>query len=203
MARTIARDHDHKRVQILKSAAHVFAREGFDRASMTQLARECGISKANIYHYYDGKDAILYDILDSYLSNLRDRILGIDFKGLTPEARLRLVAREILNAYKGADDEHQVQINALSALPEDQQQQLRAYQRDMVGFVSDCLRATAPDVFGDDRARLRAVTMSVFAMLNWYFMWSAHADTDAREAYAGLVCDLTLNGVRGLIGGSA
>ncbi|MEY8840231.1 TetR/AcrR family transcriptional regulator, partial [Cribrihabitans sp. XS_ASV171] len=47
MARTIAKDHDQKRAQILKSAARVFAREGFDRASMTQLARECGISKAN------------------------------------------------------------------------------------------------------------------------------------------------------------
>lgn len=198
MARTIAKDHDQKRAQILKSAAHVFAREGFDRASMTQLARECGISKANIYHYYDGKDAILFDILDSYLSELRDRVLGVDTDGLAPEARLRRVAREILNAYKGADDEHQVQMNALSALPEDQQSRMRAYQRDMVRFVSDCLRAAAPEVFADDRAKLRATTMSVFGMLNWYFMWSADADTQAREAYAGLVCDLTLNGVRGL-----
>jgi AcrR family transcriptional regulator len=198
MARTIAKDHDEKRAQILQSAAQVFAREGFDRASMTQLARDCGISKANIYHYYDGKDAILFDILDSYLSGLRDRILGVDTGGLTPEGRLRLVAREILNAYKGADAEHQVQMSALSALPEDQQDRMRAYQRDMVRFMGDCLRAVAPDVLANDRDRLRSVTMSVFGMLNWYFMWAADADTAAREAYADLVCDLTLNGVRGL-----
>ncbi|MCB1335924.1 MAG: TetR family transcriptional regulator [Maritimibacter sp.] len=198
MARTIAKDHDQKRAQILKSAAHVFAREGFDRASMTQLARECGISKANIYHYYSSKDAILFDILDSYLSGLRDRILGGETQGLAPEERLRRVMRDILNAYKGADDEHQVQINALSALPEDQQRQMRAYQRDMVRFMSDLLRDVAPEAFGNDPARLRAATMSVFGMLNWYFMWSADADTAAREAYADLVCDLTLNGVRGL-----
>ena len=198
MARTIAKDHDQKRAQILKSAARVFAREGFDRASMTQLARECGISKANIYHYYGSKDAILFDILDSYLSGLRDLILSTDTGGLDPEARFRRVVREILNAYKGSDDEHQVQINALSALPEDQQEQLRAYQRDMVRFMSDTIRAAAPQAVGQDRARLRAITMSVFGMLNWYFMWSADADTAAREAYAELVCDLTLNGVRGM-----
>lgn len=198
MARTIARDHDEKRTQILRSAALVFAREGFDRASMTQLARECGISKANIYHYYDGKDAILYDILDGYLSALRDRILGVDTGGLTPEGRLRLVVREILDAYKGADAEHKVQINALSALPAGQQARLRAYQRDMVRLVGDCLRAVAPDVLGDDRDKLRAVTMSVFGMLNWHFMWATDADTAARKAYADLICDLTLNGVRGL-----
>lgn len=198
MARTIAKDHDRKRDQILRSAALVFAREGFDRASMTQLARECGISKANIYHYYDSKDAILFDVLDSYLSALRDRILGVQTDGLTPEARLRLVVREVLAAYQGADSEHQVQMNALSALPDDQQDRLRAYQRDMVRFMGDCLRAVAPDVLGDNRDRLRSVTMSVFGMLNWYFMWSADADTAARNAYGDLVCDLTLNGVRGL-----
>lgn len=198
MARTIAKDHDLKRAQILKSAARVFAREGFDRASMTQLARECGISKANIYHYYDSKDAILFDILDSYLSGLRDLILSVDTEGLDPEKRFRRMVREILNAYKGADEEHQVQINALSALPEDQQEQMRAYQRDMVRFMSDCIKALAPEVFAEDRIRLRATTMSVFGMLNWYFMWSADADTAAREAYADLVCDLTLKGVRGL-----
>ena len=67
MARTIAKDHDQKREQILKSAAKVFADQGFDRASMNLLAKECGISKANIYHYYDSKDALLFDLLDSLI----------------------------------------------------------------------------------------------------------------------------------------
>jgi len=198
LARTIAKDHDEKRAQILKAAAKVFATEGFDRASMTQLARECGISKANIYHYYDGKDAILFDILDTYLSELRERIAGVDITGLSPDTALRRVVGEILQAYQGADHEHQVQVNAMSALPEDQQIQMRTYQRDMVKFMSTCIRAVAPDVFADDKDRLRATTMSVFGMLNWYYMWNSGAGSQAREDYADLVCDLTLNGVRGI-----
>lgn len=198
MARTIAKDHDQKRDQILKAAAKVFATEGFDRASMTQLARECGISKANIYHYYDGKHAILFDILDSYLSALRDRIVGIDVTGLDPQARLLRTVSEILLAYQGADHEHQVQISGMSALPDDQQKRMRRYQRDMVSYVSDTIRAVAPDVFGDDDAKLRATTMSVFGMLNWYYMWNTGAGSKARDDYAQLVSDLTLHGVMGL-----
>ncbi|GAA6201716.1 TetR/AcrR family transcriptional regulator [Aquicoccus sp. SU-CL01552] len=198
MARTIAKDHDQKRAQILKSAAKVFAEEGFDRASMTKLATECGISKANIYHYYDSKDAILYDILDSYLSTLRDRILDVDTEGLPPEDRLRRVIREILRAYQGADHEHQVQISALSALPEDQQDQMRTYQRDMVKFMGDCLRQAAPEVFEDAPAKLRGATMSVYGMLNWYFMWNSDAGAQERDDYADLVCDLALKGLRGI-----
>lgn len=197
MARTIAKDHDQKRDQILKSAAKVFATEGFDRASMAQLARECGISKANIYHYYDSKHAILFDILHTYLLDLRDRVVGIQ-PGRDAQDTLRVAVAAILQAYQGADHEHQVQISGMSALPEDQQAQLRGYQRDMVRFLSDTIMAAAPDVFENDKVRLRSTTMSVFGMLNWYYMWNTGAGSKAREDYANLVTDLTLKGVHGL-----
>ncbi|WP_171209388.1 MULTISPECIES: TetR/AcrR family transcriptional regulator [unclassified Ruegeria] len=197
MARTIAKDHDDKRSHILKSAARVFAREGFDRASMSQLARECGISKANIYHYYDSKDAILFDMLETYLHQLRDAICGLDLKGLDAQARLRRVVQEILVAYQGADDEHRVQSAGLSALPDEQQVLLRGYQRELVVFLSDILAENAP-ALREDKRRLRATTMSVFGMLNWFYMWNTDADEAARKDYAALVSDLTLNGLKGL-----
>ncbi|MDO6478769.1 TetR/AcrR family transcriptional regulator [Shimia thalassica] len=198
MARTIAKDHDQKREQILTTAAKVFATEGFDRASMAMLARECGISKANIYHYYDSKDALLFDILETYLRELRDRICGIDIEGLTPEEQLRRAVAETLQAYQGADHEHQVQIGSMSALPEDQQKLLRGYQRDMVMFMRDIVASNASTVFEQDPEKLRATTMSVFGMLNWYYMWNSGAGTAAREEYADLVTNLTLGGVNGL-----
>ncbi|MBY6082252.1 TetR/AcrR family transcriptional regulator [Ruegeria arenilitoris] len=198
MARTIAKDHDQKRAQILKSAARVFAREGFDRASMTQLARECGISKANIYHYYNSKDAILFDILETYLRELRDLICGLEIEGLSPPEKLHRVVAEILLAYQGVDDEHRVQTSGMSALPEDQQRLLRGYQRDMVNFLSGILSEVAPDVFQGDGAKLRSATMSVFGMLNWYYMWNSGADAQARRDYAALVSNLTLSGVKAL-----
>ncbi|MFS4580751.1 TetR/AcrR family transcriptional regulator [Phaeobacter sp. C3_T13_0] len=197
MARTIAKDHDHKRTQILTSAAKVFAEQGFDRASMTQLARECGISKANIYHYYDSKDAVLFGVLDTYLCELRDRVCSVDVTGLVPDQRLRRIVSEILLAYQGADNEHQVQISAMSALPEPQQALLRGYQRELVHLVSDALAAVASDEIAQDPAKLRATTMSVFGMLNWYYMWNSGTGPEAREGYAEMVADLTMNGIKG------
>ena len=198
MARTIAKDHDQKRKQILKTAAKVFADQGFDRASMSLLAKECGISKANIYHYYDSKDAILYDILETYLRKLRNRICNVDTHGMTPEQKLHTAVREILLAYQGADDEHRVQISGMSALSDDQQKLLRGYQRDLVSFVSGILRDVSPDVFDGQTARLRAATMSVFGMLNWYYMWNTGAGSAAREDYADLVSTLTVHGLHKL-----
>jgi AcrR family transcriptional regulator len=198
VARTIAKDHDQKREQIIKRAAKIFADQGFDRASMTLLAKECGISKANIYHYYDSKDAILYDILETYLRDLRDRICNVDFEGLEPEEKLRKAVREILFAYQGADDEHRVQISGMNALADDQQRKLREYQRDMVNFINNILQELSPETLGDDKAKLRGATMSVFGMLNWYYMWNTGAGTKAREDYADLVSTLTVHGIRKL-----
>ena len=198
MARTIAKDHDQKRDQILKSAAKVFADQGFDRASMTMLAKECGISKANIYHYYKSKDAILYDILETYLRDLRDTTLSVDTGGLNPEEKLRAVVRAILLAYQGADDEHRVQISGMSALPPEEQKILRGYQRDLVSFVSDILRGVSPQTFEGDSTKLRAATMSIFGMLNWYYMWNTGAGSQAREDYADIVSSLTVHGLHKL-----
>ncbi len=198
MVRTIAKDHDKKREQILTSAAKVFAEQGFDRASMSLLARECGISKANIYHYYDSKDALLFDILDTYLQNLRDRICGIVLDGLSPEAQLQAIVSETLLAYQGADNEHRVQTTGIAALPVEQQDILRGYQRDMVRQMSDVLAANAPEIFGAAKGKLHSTTMSVFGMLNWFYMWNSRAGADAREDYAQLVTDLTLKGLRGV-----
>ncbi|MBL4811043.1 MAG: helix-turn-helix transcriptional regulator, partial [Rhodobacteraceae bacterium] len=67
MARTIATDYADKRRAILRAAARLFADEGFNKASMANVATACGISKANIYHYYPSKTSLLFDMLESHL----------------------------------------------------------------------------------------------------------------------------------------
>ncbi len=195
MARSIARDHDEKRAAILKSAARVFANEGYDRASMTRLAAECGISKANIYHYYTSKDAILFDVLDRYLSDLTDRVTGLDLATVTPHDSLRQVVVEIMLAYEGSDDEHRVQVNGVELLPPDEQKVLKGYQRKIVEYVSEIIANAAPAAFAGDPAKLRQATMALFGMLNWYYMWNPGAGRQARIDYAGLVAEMTLGGI--------
>lgn len=196
MARTIAKDHDDKRRLILKRAAHVFATEGFDRASVARVAKACEISKANIYHYYASKDDILFDILNSYLSGLRDRICDMDLSELSAEDAFRRTLRDVLLSYQGADDEHRLQINGINQLQPNLQKQLRMYQSELVHFMSDRIAQVGPDTLRSDAQKLHEITMSVFGMLNWHYMWNTNADEAARENYAGVIADLTLDGIR-------
>ena len=198
MARTVAKDYDDKRVHILKTAAKLFAVEGVARASMSQLAHAAGISKANIYHYYDSKDALLYDILDTYLVQLKDRISNLHLAGLTAEEKLHQIIYEILQFYDGMDHEHKIQTEGIPLLPPVQQDILRGYQRDMVATLEAVLIELAPDIFEGQKEKLRATTMSIFGMVNWFYMWNSHKSEAARQNYAELVSKLANFGIKGL-----
>ncbi|MFZ1813267.1 MAG: TetR family transcriptional regulator [Rhizobiaceae bacterium] len=199
VARTIAKDHDAKRRLIRDRAAAVFAGSGFDKASMSLLAIDCGISKASIYHYYQSKDALLFDILDNHLRNIAAKVGEVASSNLEPVAKLDAMILSILLAYRGADDEHRLQFNSLSALPGAQQEELRGHQRRIVDMVRKVLREVRPDTMGGDARRLQATTMSLFGMLNWFYMWNRDDSEQARIDYARLVASL-LKGGLGAIG---
>jgi AcrR family transcriptional regulator len=201
MARTIAKDHEAKREAILKTAAVFFAKHGFDRASMGKLADACGVSKALIYHYYPSKDALLFDILDTHLTALVEVVETAAAEPGSPSGRLRALVRAILIAYRDSDAEHKVQLDALSSLPEDKQTHLRALQRRLVACMSDCVREIEPDRFRARPELLAPVTMSVFGMLNWFYLWYKPGGPVDRDAYADIVADLVIGGLPAVCAG--
>lgn len=193
MPRGLARDHEDKRTAIRKGAASYFAEHGFGRASMAGVARACGVSKALLYHYHASKEALLFDILDMHLSRLVATVGTVEERA--PEPRFRALVRAILLACRDADAEHRLQLDALSALPSGQQTILRGRQRRLVGVMAEALAALEPGLSGE---RLRAATMSVFAMLNWFFLWHRPGRGLSRECYAELVTDMLLGGLPAL-----
>ena len=194
MARPIAKDHAQTRAALLKTAARVFADEGFDRASMAGLAKACGISKSLIYHYYPSKEALLYDILHTHLSALKGAVDGVA-AGPDAEAHLRAIVHAVLEAYRHADAEHKLQLDALGVLPKAQQTELATIQRDLVELVSGALRLAAPELFDRRPEALRPAAMSLFGMLNWVYMWHRPSGGMSRADYADMVADLMLGGM--------
>ena len=59
IARARSADFDLNRETIVRSAARLFAQQGYPGTSMSDLARECGISKPLLYHYVDDKYQLL------------------------------------------------------------------------------------------------------------------------------------------------
>ncbi|MEJ1159545.1 TetR/AcrR family transcriptional regulator [Prosthecomicrobium sp. N25] len=196
MARPKAVDHDDKRSALLRAAARLFADAGYDRSSMAEVAKACGVSKALVYHYYVSKDVLLHDIIRQHLEELVEAVETANGRDLPPRERLERLAVALLEAYRDADAEHKIQINELKKLPREQQDEIRALERRLVAVFADAIAAAVPALAGTPL--LKPVTMSLFGMLNWHYLWFRPGGPISRQDYARIAVRLATEGARGL-----
>ncbi len=197
MARVRSEAYDDRRQEILDRAAGLFARHGFARTSISTLSRECNASKAWIYHYYESKEAILFDILHDHIRMLRDAVQTADDPEAAPEARLEALIAALLEAYGDSDDKHRVLLSELGILAPTQQRQIRALEREIVALFAAAVADLNP-ALAAQRNLIKPVTMSLLGMLNWHFTWFRKDGPLTRQDYVDLVTRLFISGVKGL-----
>lgn len=196
MARTRANDFEEKQRGILQNAATVFAEQGMDKASMSQIAAHAQVSKALLYHYYPSKDALIFAIIIGHLEELDTAITAADDPDLPPQQRLRKLVGTVLECYRGADNEHKVQLNASAALNEEQRAAITQIERRIVRHFSNVLLDLNPDLDQKERPLLMPVTMSLFGMMNWVYMWFRDGGRISRKDYADVATTLILEGIK-------
>jgi AcrR family transcriptional regulator len=64
---------DERRSQLLELGAQLFARHSYDELSMADVAREAGISKALLYHYFPSKQEMFVATLQAAAEEVRER----------------------------------------------------------------------------------------------------------------------------------
>lgn len=65
---------DERRRQLLEAGADLFARHSYDELSMAKIAREIGISKALLYHYFPSKQAFFQATLEQAAAELAETV---------------------------------------------------------------------------------------------------------------------------------
>jgi AcrR family transcriptional regulator len=193
MARPRATDYAKKQRGILRRSAELFARHGFTGTSITMIADACGVSKTLLYHYYSSKEAVLFDLLDEHLRHLVEVLEGAAQTPGSHQERLHALAIALLDAYRGADAEHQVQIANLKLLPTDKQATLKAIERRLIEIVAEVIAGALPAA-ATRRDVLMPLTMSFFAMLNWHYLWFREGRGLTRDQYARMATQIVLSG---------
>ena len=90
-----------------------------------------------------------------------------------------------------------MQIAALKALPPDRQEVLKGLERRLVRTFAAAIAGINPALAGDSPLQ-KPVTMSLFGMLNWHYMWFRPSGPISREDYADLATRLIVEGARSL-----
>ncbi|WP_133649502.1 TetR/AcrR family transcriptional regulator [Paraburkholderia flava] len=173
MARTRAPDHETQRDQILELAAEKFAQTSYPSTSMSDLAAASGTSKARLYHYYESKEAILFDLLDRYTKRLMLIIAEVEGasqrRSLSERDTFAELVRAFLAEYETSHSRHVALLNDVKYLVDAQREVILNRQRDVVAAFARQLARAYPDRV--TRQNQTALTMMVFGMINWTFTW--------------------------------
>ena len=200
MARPKSASHELKRDEILDIAAQCFADASYPATSMNTIAAAGGTSKARLYHYYDSKEAILFDLLDRYTQRLLSVIGQVEAtaqrRNLDDRAALHELVRAFLQEYETSATRHAALLHATPFLGETQRELILNRQRDMVAAVTRFLRRAYPHRLTPHNQT--AVAMMLFGMINWTFTWLRPAGPLSYEAFADEVIRLIENGLIGV-----
>jgi len=88
LAAALERQDSAKRRQIMEGARAVFLAQGFDGASMGEIARQAGVSKGTLYVYFDSKEALFEAIAEEECQAQAERVFALDSNDHDVEAVL-------------------------------------------------------------------------------------------------------------------
>jgi AcrR family transcriptional regulator len=194
VARTRSKHFPDNQSLILDRAAELFARLGFHRASIAELAQECNYSKASLYHYYDSKEAILFALLDQHLDELSELADEAMAKSADPVEQFQHFVKENMRLYVNKVHHHVVLNRDMRYLPPELHEHIRHKARTLVARVSKLLREIRPELAkapGNDTV----YAMLFYGMLNWTYTWYDPKGSIGAEQFAHMAADLYLHGL--------
>jgi AcrR family transcriptional regulator len=180
---------------LVRAGAAVFARRGYRRTQMADVAREMGVSPGNLYNYVEGKDALFYLVLRRALGERPDdHPLDLPVTG----ASVPFTAEWMANRLDFVSDFPELERAFAGARPTHQEAEVEAIVGELYDVVArmrlgvDMLERSVEDVpevaqvFGEARREL-------FARYERYLRQRAKAGTirvEDPEAVAHLIVEL-------------
>ncbi|SHH48150.1 TetR/AcrR family transcriptional regulator [Marivita hallyeonensis] len=83
--------------QVIQGAQHVFLRDGFEGASVDEIARAAGVSKATLYSYFPDKRLLFMEVATVQCQQQAQESIDRLDMSLPPEKVLHLVAHQFLS----------------------------------------------------------------------------------------------------------
>ena len=167
------------RQEILRTAARLFQQRGYDATSMNDVAAALKLSKGGLYHHFQSKDEILYEIMNHAMEITQERVLN-PVRGIAdPVERLRALIRlHIEVVLSPRDREITVMLHENHPLPPALRKRINARKKDYIHFLENLMAEvqkecrTSPTVSSHKgRVSPRAAAFALLGMINWIYQW--------------------------------
>ncbi len=164
-----------RRDHLVKLAAEIFARKGFQATTVREIAKEAGILSGSLYHHFDSKETIVDEVLSTFLEDLIGRYRAILAKGGEPREVLTAMVRtgfNTLEPHRAAITVMQNDWNYLRSLPGDRFGYLVAAEDEVERmWVDQIKRGQAEGLFRadvDPKLTYRMIRDTIWVSVRWF-----------------------------------
>jgi AcrR family transcriptional regulator len=184
-----------KRRAIINSAARIFDSEGYHATTVDTLARAVGLKKPSVYHYFSGKDEILYWIHEEFIELLITKQLAREAQDLPAPLALRSVIGDVLSLMDTHRGHVRVFFENHRELPAERRETISAKRNRYAALVeAEIVRAIDAGDIREVDSRLTALAM--FGMCNWSYQWYRSDGSRTSAEIADFFWDLLFEGLR-------
>lgn len=185
---------DRRRLLIVAKAADLFDDVGYTQTSMDDIARSVQMAKPTLYHYFSGKDEILFSIHEEFLDLLISRQGEREALELPASGEIFEVMADILDLMDTHRGHVRVFFEHHRELPDDKRAVVAKKRSEYQAYVTRLIEKGIRD--GEFRPTDAVLTtLAIFGMCNWAYQWySTDGELSPREI-AGRFWDLLQAGV--------
>lgn len=188
-----ARRRDRQRDAILRAAARLFRERGFADTGMRDIAAAADLSAANLYHYFNGKNDLLFYCQDRALDRMLAAVAAARAESTSAAERLRLVfaahLRTLLDEIEGATAH--LQIDALPPAMRDAIVRKRdRYEHALRRIIQEGV--AAGELVAMDRA---LVARAMLGAMNWTVTWFRPEGPDTAAGVGDVISRFLVRGM--------
>ncbi len=160
------------RQEILRAAARLFQQQGYDATSMNDVAAALKLSKGGLYHHFQSKDEILFNIMSHAMDITEDRVINVARRVEDPEERLRTLIRLHIGVVLSEEDrEITVMLHENHPLPPALRRKINGRKKDYVHFVENMIADVQRKRNSTSTVTPRAAAFALVGMINWIYQW--------------------------------
>ncbi|RMF22212.1 MAG: TetR/AcrR family transcriptional regulator, partial [Deltaproteobacteria bacterium] len=130
-------DHEELRSHIRTAARRVFARRGLAGTGLKHVAREAGMGRASLYHYYPDKKSLLADLANELLREEEELFAKAASEGGSPAERIANVVAAVTELCGQWGSEGRLLLDLWASDMDRFAAALSAIRHDLAGVIAD------------------------------------------------------------------